>query len=275
MSNYGMSMNYTHYSLPNLQRKMIASEIPVKYLRYKRSYKKGLHSAIFTSSGLPVDQNCLLYIEPQSKFFHFRDEDDPESFPPISNLMIYPDETFARSRYRTDPGRFKPLSPDWDYKIHQKCYTAARHNDPFFFAEFGFHLFEFVDNTLDTANYGIKVFNEVLLNNKVYKPLESIKCGNMFDSNFERHSNIYKDRRVACLMPLSTYFYDRKTNRSIITPLVISSSSGISFRTIIANDFEKKTLAYMPSYRRIESGEIYLDIIDVSHLPSFDEIPSL
>ena len=47
MTSYGMSMEYKHFSLPNLQRKMIASEIPVKYLRYKRSYKCTLHSAIF------------------------------------------------------------------------------------------------------------------------------------------------------------------------------------------------------------------------------------
>lgn len=274
MTTYGMTMNYKHFSLPNLQHKVIASEIPVKYLRYKRSYKHYLHSAIFTRN-LPVDRNCILFIEPPSNFFYHVDEENPDFKPLIHNLMIYPDETFARSRYKGEPGRYRPLSPDWNYQLHQRCYTAGRHNDPFFFVPFGFHLFEFVDNTLDTANYGIKVFNEVLLNNKVYKPLESIKCGNMFALDFERHSNIYKDRRVACLMPFTTYFYDTKTGRSVITPLVINSSGGISFRTIITNDFEKKNLTYMPSYQRIQSGDIYLDIIDVSHLPSYDEIPDL
>lgn len=55
MTSYGMSMNYTHFSLPNLQRKMVASEIPVKYLRYKRSYKCTLHSAIFSKSYLLIE----------------------------------------------------------------------------------------------------------------------------------------------------------------------------------------------------------------------------
>ncbi len=271
MTNYGMSMNYQHYSLPNLQRKMIASEIPVKYLRYKRSYKCTLHSAIFVKK-LPVDQNCLLFIEPQSKFFHQEMEDNQQDFPSISNLMIYPDESFARSRYKSNQGRFIPMSPDWDYAINPNCYNG---DNPFFHIDFGFHLFEFVDNTLDTAKYGIKVFKEVLLNNKVYKPLESIKCGNMFDRSFERHSNIYKDRRIACLMPPTIYFYDEKTSRSIITPLIIDNLSGTKFRTNLANSSEKNNLHYIPSHRKIQSGEIYLDIIDVSHLPSFNKIPNL
>lgn len=271
MTNYGMEMNYKHYSLPNLQRKMVATEIPVKYLRYKRSYKIDLHSAIFHKK-LPVDRNCLLFIEPQSRFFHQVYEDDPNQFPPISNLMIFPDETFARSRYKTAPGRYIPMSPDWDYAIHLNSYDV---NNPFFHVDFGFHLFEFVDNTLDTAKYGIKVFKEVLLNNKVYKPLESIKCGNMFDRSFERHSNIYRDKRIACLMPPTTYFYDEKTDRSIITPLIIDNGLGVKFRTNLANSSEKNKLLYMPSHRKIQSGEIYLDIIDVSHLPSFDEVPYL
>ena len=274
MTNYGMSMNYTHFSLPNLQRKMLASEIPVKYLRYKASYKSTLRRGVF-SNGFPVERNCVLYIEPPSKFFHPVSEDDPDFIPYFHNVMIYPDENFTRSRYKPSaPGRFIPQSPDWDYKLHLRCYSV-QNQLPFFYIECGFHLFEFVDNTLDTANYGIKVFNEVLLNNKVYKPLESIKCGNMFDLNFERYSNTYKDRRVACLMPLTTYYYDDKKDRSVITPLIIDTSSGTSFRTLLVDDFEQRKLAYMPSYRRIQSGEIYLDIIDVSHLPSFDEIPSL
>lgn len=270
MKNYGMSMNYTHFSLPNLQRKMVASEIPVKYLRYKRSYKLTLHSAVFTH-WLPVDRNCLLFIEPQSKFFH-RKLENGETGIGASGVIIYPDETFARSRYKADPGRYTPLSPDWEYKIHTKCYT----NNPTYHLEYAFHLFEFENNTLDSANYGVKVFNEVLLNSKVYKPLEAIKCGNMFDNSFERHSNIYKDRRIACLMPPTTYFYDVRVKRSIITPLIINSgSSGTSFKTIVQNDVESKRLYYMPSHRQIQSGEIYLEIIDVSHLPSFDEIPNL
>lgn len=270
MKNYGMSMNYKHFSLPNLQRKMVASEIPVKYLRYKRSYKLTLHRAVFTQ-WLPVDRNCLLFIEPQSKFFH-RKLRDGETGIGASGVIIYPDETFARTRYKADPGRYRPLSPDWDYKLNMKCYTD---DNPTYHLEYAFHLFEFVDNTLDSGNYGIKVFNEVLLNNKVYKPLEAIKCGNMFDLNFERHSNIYKDRRIACLMPPTTYFYDTRVKRSVITPLIINSGSGTSFSTVIQNDLEKKILYYMPSYRPIQSGEIYLDIIDVSHLPSFDEIPNI
>ena len=270
MKNYGMSMNYKHFSLPNLQRKMVASEIPVKYLRYKRSYKCVLRSAILNTL-LPVDRNCLLFIEPQSKFFH-RKLRDGETGIGASGIIIYPDESFARSRYKADPGRYIPLSPDWDYKLNTKCYTD---DNPTYFLEFAFHLFEFVDNTLDSGNYGIKVFNEVLLNNKVYKPLEAIKCGNMFDKSFERHSNIYKDRRVACLMPPTTYFYDTRVKRSIITPLIINSGSGTSFSTIVQNDLENKRLYYMPSHRQIQSGEIYLDIIDVSHLPSFDEIPNI
>nr|DAS83539.1 MAG TPA: hypothetical protein [Caudoviricetes sp.] len=273
MSNYGMSMNYTHFSLPNLNRSMVASEIPVKYLRYKRSYKHYLHSAIY-QRWLPVDQNCLLYIEPPSLLSKIK-KDDGDLFQGIPSLMIYPDETFARSRYKADPGRYRPLSPDWDYKIHQSCYTKNRHNDPLFFMSFCFHLFEFVDNTSDTSLYGIKVHQEVLLNNKVYKPLEAIKCGNMFDKNFERHSNIYKDRRVACLMPPTAYYYDSSVNRSIIAPLVINSLGGTSFSTIISNDIEKKGLYYMPSHRQIQSGEIYLDIIDVSHLPNYNDIPDL
>ena len=39
------------------------------------------------------------------------------------------------------------------------------------------------------------------------------------------------------------------------------------------NNVEKNKWFYMPSHRKIQSGEIYLDVIDVSHLPSFDEIP--
>ena len=31
----------------------------------------------------------------------------------------------------------------------------------------------------------------------------------------------------------------------------------------------------MPSHRQIQSGEIYLDIIDVSHLPNYNDIPDL
>lgn len=270
MTNYGMSMNYTHFSLPNLQRKMVASEIPVKYLRYKRSYKTSLRDGY--RRGLPVDRNCILFIEPPSKFFYRAYKEDPDFIPFVSNVMIYPDENFARSRYKAPPGRYIPLSPDYDYQIHLRCYSV-QNDSPFFFVEFGFHLFEFVDNTLDTANYGIKVFNEVLLNNKVYKPLEIIKYGNMFVQDFERHSNIYKDRRVACLMPYTTYFYDERKGRSTITPLIINSSNGTSFRTVLANDREKNWLYYFPSYRRIQSGEIYLEIIDASHLPSFDEIP--
>lgn len=270
MSNYGMSMNYTHFSLPNLQRKMIASDIPVKYLRYKRSYKTTLHKAIF-SNWLPVDRNCLLFIEPQSKLSHGQSSGNGNA-EAVSNVMIYPDETFARSRNKAQPGRYIPMSPDWDYKIHMNCYTDS---DPFYHVKFCFHLFEFVDNTSDTSLYGIKVHKEVLLNDKVYKPLEVIKCGNMFDKNFERYSNIYKDRRVACLMPPTTYYYDSNTKRSIITPLIISSLGGISFRTIISNDQEKRRLSYMPSYRQIQSGEIYLDIIDVSHLPNYNDIPDL
>lgn len=268
MNNYGMSMNYKHFSLPNLQRKMVATEIPVKYLRYKRSYKCTLHSAIF-SKKLPVDRNCLLFIEPQSKFFHSKSNNE-QTNKGVSNLIIYPDETFARSRYKSDTGRYIQMSPDWEYAINTKCYS---NDDPFYHMDFGFHLFEFVDNTLDNANYGIKVFKEILLNNKVYKPLEAIKCGNMFDNNFERHSNIYKDRRVACLMPPTIYYHDEKSNRSIITPLIIDSGSGTKFSTIVSNDRDKKRLYYMPSHRKIQSGEIYLDVIDVSHLPSFDEIP--
>lgn len=269
MKNYGMSMNYKHFSLPNLQRKMVASEIPVKYLRYKRSYKCTLHSAIF-SKKLLIDRNCLLFIEPQSKFFHSKSNNE-QTNKGVSNLIIYPDETFARSRYKSDTGRYIQMSPDWEYAINTKCYS---NNDPFYHMDFGFHLFEFVDNTLDKANYGIKVFKEVLLNNKVYKPLEAIKCGNMFDNNFERHSNIYKDRRVACLMPPTIYHHDEKSNRSIITPLIIDSGSSTKFSTIVSNDRDKQRLYYMPSHRKIQSGEIYLDIIDVSHLPSFDEIPN-
>lgn len=268
MNNYGMSMNYKHFSLPNLQRKMVATEIPVKYLRYKRSYKCTLHSAIF-SKKLPVDRNCLLFIEPQSKFFHSKSNNE-QTNKGVSNLIIYPDETFARSRYKSDIGRYIQMSPDWEYAINTKCYS---NDDPFYHMDFGFHLFEFVDNTLDNANYGIKVFKEILLNNKVYKPLEAIKCGNMFDNNFERHSNIYKDRRVACLMPPTIFHHDEKSNRSIITPLIIDSLSGTKFRTILENNLEKNKLFYMPSHRKIQSGEIYLDVIDVSHLPSFDEIP--
>nr|DAP65247.1 MAG TPA: hypothetical protein [Caudoviricetes sp.] len=270
MSNYGMSMNYTHFSLPNLNRQMVASEIPVKYLRYKRSYKTDLHTTIF-ARWLPVDRNCLLYIEPPSLLSEMK-FDDGTLFQGISNLVIYPDETFARSRYKAEPGRYIAMSPDWDYKIHMNCYIR---DQPFFFTPFCFHLFEFVDNTSDTSPYGIKVHKEVLLNNKVYKPLEVIKCGNMFDKNFERYSNTYKDRRIACLMPPTTYYYDSNTKRSIITPLIISSLGGISFRTIISNDQEKRKLSYMPSYRQIQSGEIYLDIIDVSHLPNFNDIPLL
>ncbi len=269
MKNYGMSMNYKHFSLPNLQHKIIASEIPVKYLRYKRSYKRTLHNAIFASK-LPVDKNCLLFIEPQSNLFH-RKLTNGETNIGVSRIIIYPDETFARSRYKAEPGKYTPLSPDWDYALNINCYN---NNDPAYHLEFAFHLFEFVDNTLDKANYGIKVFNEVLLNNRVYKPLESIKCGNMFDNNFERHSNIYKDRRVACLMPPTIYYYDEKTNRSIITPLFIDSISGTRFSTIVSNDLDKKKLYSMPAHRKIQSGEIYLDIIDVSHLPSFDKIPN-
>lgn len=270
MKNYGMSITYKHFSLPNLQRKMVASEIPVKYLRYKRSYKCSLHKAIF-SGKLPVDRNCLLFIEPQSKFFH-RDLEEGETDIGAIGIVIYPDETFARSRNKAQPGRYIPMSPDWDYALSTKCY--ARDN-PTYHLEFGFHLFEFVDNTSDSANYGIKVFNEILMNNKVYKPLESIRCGNMFDSSFERHSNTYKDRRVACLMPPTIYHYDEKLNRSIISPLIINSDSGTNFSTILPNDSFKKRLYYMPSYRRIQSGDIYLDIIDVSHLPSFNKIPDL
>lgn len=274
MKNYGISMNYTHFSLPNLQRKMVASEIPVKYLRYKRSYKIDLHSAIFTSRGLPVDRNCLLYIEPPSLLSKIKN-DDGNLFNGIPSLMIYPDDTFARSRYKAEPGRYITMSPDWDYKIHQACYTKNKYNDPLFFIPFCFHLFEFVDNTQDMSNYGIKVFNEILLNNKVYKPLETIKSGNMFDKNFERHSNIYKDRRVACLMPIKSYHYDKNTNKTIITPLIIDSLGGIRFSTIISNDREKKGLAELRQYWRTQSGEIYLDIIDVSHLPNYNEIPNL
>lgn len=270
MKEYGMSMNYKHFSLPNLQRKMIASEIPVKYLRYKRSYKCELRSAILHKL-LPVDRNCVLFIEPQSQFFH-RELEGYETGIGFSGVMIYPDESVFRSRYKADPGRYIPMSPDWDYALNRNCYNE--HN-PTYFLECAFHLFEFVDNTSDTANYGIKVFNEVLLNNKVYKPLETIKYGNPFDKNFERHSNIYKDRRVACLMPLTTYYYDESLKRNIISPLFISSGSGTSFSTILPNDAYKKQLYYMPSHRQIRSGEIYLDIIDVSHLPSFNEIPNL
>ena len=271
MKEYGMSMNYKHFSLPNLQRKMIASEIPVKYLRYKRSYKCELRSAILHKL-LPVDRNCVLFIEPQSQFFHRDLTGDESGIIGFSSVMIYPDESVFRSRYKADPGRYIPMSPDWDYALNRNCYNE--HN-PTYFLECAFHLFEFVDNTSDTANYGIKVFNEVLLNNKVYKPLETIKYGNPFDKNFERHSNIYKDRRVACLMPLTTYYYDESLKRNIISPLFISSGSGTSFSTILPNDAYKKQLYYMPSHRQIRSGEIYLDIIDVSHLPSFNEIPNL